>query len=101
MCVRCCHSLEYIDPGNTPYATVRAATLNDMAVVLRGAGLPVIEGDIGDSWIYGVATDPKKTSVFRHILLSEVSFEGKDLNNQREIPIFDPKKRTITEVSYA
>ncbi len=64
-----------------PGAAVRAATLDDMARVLRGAELPVVEGEIGDSWIYGAASDPKKTSAFRHILRTVPSFAGKELND--------------------
>ncbi len=57
-----------------PEAVIRAAALDDAAMALRGADLPVIEGEIGDSWIHGVGTDPTKTRGFRAILRS-----GKDL----------------------
>ena len=52
-----------------PDATVRAATIDDIA---RHAatldGLPILTGEIGDSWIHGAATDPQKLSRFRKLL---------------------------------
>ncbi len=50
-----------------PGAEVRAATLDDVAEVMVGAGehLPVLTAEIGDSWIHGVGSDPQKTAAFR------------------------------------
>ncbi len=50
-----------------PGAEIVAAELNDAALVLREIEdtLPVVTDEIGDSWIHGVATDPKKMSQFR------------------------------------
>ncbi len=50
-----------------PGATVRAARLDDALPCLRAAraGLPVVEDEIGDSWIHGVGSDPHKTRRFR------------------------------------
>lgn len=50
-----------------PEAEIVAADLNDVAVALREVEdeLPVISSEIGDSWIYGTASDPKKVSQFR------------------------------------
>ena len=49
-----------------PGCTLRAATLNDVAEKLRGReDLPVVTGEIGDTWIHGAATDPGKLSRFR------------------------------------
>lgn len=50
-----------------PEAEIVAANLNDVALVLREIEdtLPVITEEIGDSWIHGVGTDPKKVSLFR------------------------------------
>lgn len=62
-----------------PEAEIRAATLDDAAKALRGMDLPEVEGEIGDSWIHGVGTDPTKTRAFRSILRSGKSFEGLDL----------------------
>lgn len=50
-----------------PGAEIVAAELNDAALVLREIedSLPVITDEIGDSWIHGTATDPKKLSQFK------------------------------------
>jgi hypothetical protein len=49
-----------------PEATVAAATLEDVAAPLWAgrAALPVVDAEIGDSWIHGVASDPIKTARF-------------------------------------
>ncbi|MDR3471207.1 MAG: DUF5054 domain-containing protein [Devosia sp.] len=49
-----------------PDAVIRAATLDDYAERLweRRAEFPLVELEIGDSWIHGVASDPKKTQAF-------------------------------------
>ncbi len=61
-----------------PDAVVQAATLEDAALALRGMDLPVVEGEIGDSWIHGVGSDPTKTRAFREILRNCESFEDAD-----------------------
>lgn len=48
-----------------PEAEIRAATLNDVAGTIDSTKLPVFEGEIGDTWIYGMASDPKKLAAFR------------------------------------
>lgn len=50
-----------------PGANVVASTLDAFARVLAPIKeqLPVITAEIGDSWIHGVATDPRKVSQFR------------------------------------
>lgn len=50
-----------------PGAEIVAAELNDAAMVLREIEdtLPVITEEIGDSWIHGTASDPKKLSQFK------------------------------------
>lgn len=50
-----------------PTAQIRAATLDDFAHALERvrADLPMITGEIGDSWIHGVGTDPLKVSRYR------------------------------------
>ncbi len=50
-----------------PGADVRAATLDDVAAMMATAemALPVLDAEIGDSWIHGVASDPVKTAGFR------------------------------------
>lgn len=52
-----------------PDAVLKAATLNDVAErICRLENLPVIEDEIGDTWIHGAATDPQKISRFRKVL---------------------------------
>ncbi len=50
-----------------PNTELVPATLNDVALELRKVrnSLPLITDEIGDSWIHGVGTDPKKVSGFR------------------------------------
>ena len=49
-----------------PDSPVRAATLDDVAEMLDACDdLPVIEREIGDTWIHGAATDPEKLSRLR------------------------------------
>ncbi|MGN1027728.1 MAG: DUF5054 domain-containing protein [Faecousia sp.] len=52
-----------------PGAVLRAGTLEDVAAVaLQQDGLPVVTGEIGDTWIHGTGTDPAKTSAYRGLL---------------------------------
>lgn len=64
-----------------PDAVIRAATLDEAAERMRGLDLPVIEGEIGDSWIHGVGTDPTKTRLYRALLRGADTLKGYDLNN--------------------
>jgi hypothetical protein len=50
-----------------PGATVTAATLNDVAAALASARdkLPVVTDEIGDTWIYGIPSDPLKVARYR------------------------------------
>ncbi len=50
-----------------PGAEIVAGRMDDWAagIVARAAGLPVVELEIGDSWIHGTGTDPRKTTRFR------------------------------------
>ena len=64
-----------------PFAELVAADLNDAALVLREIEdtLPVITDEIGDSWIHGAATDPKKMMQFRALCrLYDTMPEGED-----------------------
>jgi len=53
-----------------PGYTIEAGGLDGIAEKLWAAraSLPVIENEIGDSWIHGVATDPYKTGSLRELL---------------------------------
>ncbi len=57
-----------------PKAQIQAARLDDVADLLRGISdseaqnpLPVIDQEIGDTWIFGVGSDPQKTAAFREV----------------------------------
>ena len=52
-----------------PNCVLKAATLNDVAERVGAlTDLPVIDKEIGDTWIHGAATDPKKLSKYRALL---------------------------------
>ncbi len=52
-----------------PGAVIKAGTLNDVAAVVDSIrpNLPVVTGEIGDTWIYGCASDPKKVAAYRSL----------------------------------
>ncbi len=52
-----------------PRAEVAASTLDAFAASLRPlrGWLPVVRGEIGDTWIHGIGTDPKKTAMLREL----------------------------------
>jgi Domain of unknown function (DUF5054) len=53
-----------------PQATIRAANLTDIANAVQPyrSALPVVTQEIGDTWIYGIASDPLKLARYREIL---------------------------------
>lgn len=52
-----------------PGCTLRAATLDDVAQRMSALeDLPVVEKEIGDTWIHGAGTDPQKVSRYRRLL---------------------------------
>ncbi len=53
-----------------PEAVITAGDLNDVAEVIRPLVpyLPVITAELGDTWIHGAGTDPKKLSMYRGLL---------------------------------
>ncbi len=67
-----------------PDAKIKAATLNDAVEIVREAkNLPCIEGEIGDTWIHGVGTDPKKLGRYRELLryIEKEGIGDKDLSD--------------------
>lgn len=51
-----------------PTAAIRAGTLEDVvSPVVNQADLPIFEGEIGDTWIHGVGSDPQKTAAYREL----------------------------------
>ena len=62
-----------------PDCVLTAATIDDIAErVMRLEGIPVIEQEIGDTWIHGIGTDPQKLSRYRALL--------RHVNTLAEIP---------------
>ncbi|WP_412966561.1 DUF5054 domain-containing protein [Fredinandcohnia sp. 179-A 10B2 NHS] len=53
-----------------PNAVIKASTMDQFAAKLQDHkhNLPVVHEEIGDSWIHGVATDPKKVAYYRELL---------------------------------
>ncbi len=53
-----------------PKASIRASNLTDIANAVEPfkSGLPVVTQEIGDTWIYGVASDPVKLARYREML---------------------------------
>ena len=52
-----------------PDCRIRAATIDDLAErVCALRDLPVVESEIGDTWIHGAGTDPMKVSRYRRLL---------------------------------
>lgn len=53
-----------------PNARVRASNLTDIANAIAPfrAGLPVVTQEIGDTWIYGVPSDPVKVARYREVV---------------------------------
>ncbi len=69
------HSLEEISTmyadlrRQFPGATIQAATFSDAAAAVEPirSQLPVITQEIGDTWIYGCASDPTKVARYREL----------------------------------
>lgn len=52
-----------------PDYSIKAATLNEVAERIgQIKDIPTFEGEIGDTWIHGAATDPQKLSRYRQLL---------------------------------
>lgn len=51
-----------------PHAEVRAGSLEDVAEAMSTLStLEVFEGEIGDTWIHGTASDPQKVGAYREL----------------------------------
>ena len=64
-----------------PNAKIKAATLNDIASLVENLDLPVVEDEIGDTWIHGVGTDPKKIAGYRSLLRNIKNYDKFDLDD--------------------
>ncbi|MCC3356851.1 DUF5054 domain-containing protein [Bacillus sp. REN16] len=56
--------------GKFPNAVIKASTMDKFATKLQDFkhNLPIIYEEIGDSWIHGVASDPKKIACYRELI---------------------------------
>lgn len=69
------HSAQQIDAiyarlrKEFPSAQISPASLSDIAVAMEPsrASLPIVTGEIGDTWIYGVPSDPPKIAKHREL----------------------------------
>lgn len=68
-----------------PDAVIRAATLEDYGAILweKRERFPVLELELGDSWVHGSATDPLKTAKFLALQRLYDRFAGEGLNARR------------------
>ncbi|TCU15355.1 DUF5054 domain-containing protein [Rhizobium sullae] len=68
-----------------PDATIRAATLDDYGALLWEARerFPIIEFELGDSWIHGSGSDPQKTAQFLALQRIYDRFAAEGLNSSR------------------
>ena len=63
-----------------PEAEVVGGTLEDIAAEVEKirATLPVVTDEIGDTWIHGVGSDPRKVSAYRALLRLRQNWQGED-----------------------
>ncbi len=68
-----------------PDAAMRAATLEDYGALLweHREALPVVDLEIGDSWLHGAASDPLKLARFRALQRIYDTFEDEGLTEGR------------------
>lgn len=77
-----CHrDLRVAQPGDL----IRASTLDDFAAAIwpQRERFPVVDREIGDSWIHGSATDPEKTARFLALQRVYDRFAEEDLTASR------------------
>ena len=67
-----------------PDCNIKVGSISDIAErVEKLCDLPVVEGEIGDTWIHGMGTDPEKVSRFRKVQrhLSAIGGTTEDLTD--------------------
>lgn len=75
-----------------PEAEICAGTLEDVArKALLLENLPVIAREIGDSWIHGVGTDPKKICQYRSLLRLKENLDPEDMQKMYKELIMVPE----------
>jgi hypothetical protein len=68
-----------------PGAVIRASTLDAFGEIMwaRRAELPVVEREMGDSWIHGTASDPAKLARYRALARLYDRFEAEPTEERR------------------
>lgn len=76
-----------------PEAEIKAANLNDVAALVSTIApeLPVFEGEIGDTWIHGAGTDPRKMNGYRGLLRAAEAWSEADRNTLFESLLMIPE----------
>lgn len=76
-----------------PNAVVQASDLNQLTIDLKKQKehLPVVTGEIGDTWIHGIGSDPLKIAHFR-----EMQRFREDLLNSGELKAGSPEDMAFT-----
>ena len=74
---------------NFPHAKLHASTFEAFLEAVQPVidQLPVVEGEIGDTWISGIASDPKKMAEYRVVsdTLTDCIKNGMTYNVRRHI----------------
>ncbi|MEI7886415.1 MAG: DUF5054 domain-containing protein [Actinomycetes bacterium] len=80
-----------------PNAQIQAAKLDDVADLLRVLPeqvtqdlLPVLDQEIGDTWIFGVGSDPQKTASFRELCRVRNSWISPEAPASSRLAVDDP-----------
>ena len=64
-----------------PDGEFKAATIDDLAQCVQTLpNLPIVEDEIGDTWIHGLGTDPKKVSRFKKVQRHLAALGGTSLD---------------------
>lgn len=84
-----------------PDYEITAGTMDDFAEIIweYKDKLPVFEGEIGDTWIHGAASDPYKSASLRELmhLKREWMCDGSMQKNSREYAVFSDALLCIAE----
>lgn len=84
-----------------PKAQIEAGTLEDFAAALPTVwqSLPVVEEEIGDTWIHGVGSDPVKVSQFLRLLALKEKWlqEGGLMRGSAEYEVFMEQMLLVSE----
>jgi hypothetical protein len=89
-------SLKYRLMQQYPSATIAASSLDDFARLVEPfkGQLPVVDKEIGDTWIHGAATDPLKVSRYRALCRfsnSRVPPDSREMKNFRRKLLLVPE----------